>query len=175
MWRDVVRVYRRLEMRGEIRGGRFVAGVAGEQYGLFDAVERIRKVRDASAETEWLVISATDPLNLVGFITSHSRVPATRANRIVFVDGQPVAALEGGDGRWLAEVDEPTRMQAAHMLSCVAYERPMVDVEKYAVSSNGRQLRGPLAIVAMASRQLGFNGVHLNLHLLVGTHRYGIL
>ena len=94
------------------------------------AVERIRKIRNASAECEWLVVSATDPLNLVGIITSHLRVPATRANRIVFVDGQPVAALEGGDVRWLADVDEPTRTQAAHMLSGLAYERPMVEVEK---------------------------------------------
>jgi ATP-dependent helicase Lhr and Lhr-like helicase len=138
-WRELVSVYRRLEMRGEIRGGRFVGGVAGEQYALPEAVERIRKVRDASAEHEWLVISATDPLNLVGVITSHPRVPATRVNRIVFVDGQPIAAREGGDIRYLADVDEAARARAAHMLSGMAYERPVVDVARDAVAFNDRE------------------------------------
>ena len=63
-WRDLLPVYRRLEMRGEIRGGRFVGGVAGEQFALPEAVERLRKHRDRPAAETWSVISAVDPLNL---------------------------------------------------------------------------------------------------------------
>ncbi len=87
-------MYRRLEMRGEIRGGRFVRGVAGEQFALPDAVERLRKQRDEPAEPTWSVVSAADPLNLVGIVTRDPRVPSKRGNRVLFLNGCPVAARE---------------------------------------------------------------------------------
>src|SRR6185436_7953033 len=79
-WRDLLPVYRRLEMRGEIRGGRVVGGVAGEQFALPEAVERLRKHRDQPARDVWSVISAVDPLNLIGIVTLDARVPAVRGN-----------------------------------------------------------------------------------------------
>jgi ATP-dependent helicase Lhr and Lhr-like helicase len=115
-WGELVRIYRRLEMRGEIRGGRFVAGVAGEQFALSDAVERLRQMREEPAEESWQVVSAADPLNLVGIITRDARVPATRANRLLFVNGRPIAAAESRSVRWLADVDDATRQRATHML-----------------------------------------------------------
>ncbi|HSJ98699.1 MAG TPA: hypothetical protein VLC53_16605, partial [Myxococcota bacterium] len=104
-WRDLVRVYRRLEARGEIRGGRFVAGFGGEQFAAADAVGRLRAVRKAERIDELVVLSAADPLNLVGILTPEARVPAIHANRLLLKDGLPIAALEGGEVRRLAATD----------------------------------------------------------------------
>jgi len=104
-WRDLVRVYRRLEARGEIRGGRFVAGFGGEQFAAADAVGRLRAVRKAERIDELVVLSAVDPLNLVGILTPVDRVPAIHRNRVLFRDGLPIAAVEGGQLRRLAESD----------------------------------------------------------------------
>jgi ATP-dependent Lhr-like helicase len=116
-WRDLARVYRRLEMRGEIRGGRFVAGVAGEQFALPDAVEQLRKFRDEPEGPRWSVVSAADPLNLVGIVTRESRVPALRGNRVIYVDGRPIAARESREVRWLAQVDDEMRSRALRLLT----------------------------------------------------------
>src|SRR6185312_13713442 len=102
-WRDLVRAYRRLEARGEIRGGRFVAGFGGEQFAAPDAVGRLRAVRKSEKIGEVIVLSAADPLNLVGILTPEARVPAIHTNRLLLRDGLPIAALEGGEVRRLAE------------------------------------------------------------------------
>jgi ATP-dependent Lhr-like helicase len=101
-WRDLVRAYRRLEARGEIRGGRFVAGFGGEQFASADAVGRLRAVRKMDKIDEMVVLGAADPLNLVGILTPEARVPATHTNRLLLKDGLPIAALEGGELRRLA-------------------------------------------------------------------------
>ena len=101
-WRELLPVLRRLEMRGEIRGGRFVSGVAGEQFALPDAVERLRQHRERPDTEQWNVISAVDPVNLVGVITRDVRVPSVRGNRIVLLNGQPIAARGGRSIPWLA-------------------------------------------------------------------------
>jgi ATP-dependent Lhr-like helicase len=119
-WRELASVYRRLEMRGELRGGRFVAGVAGEQFALPEAVEQLRRMRDEPATETWTVISAADPLNLVGIITSGPRVPATRGNRIAMLNGRPIAARESRAIRWLAGLDESTAQQAQRILTCAS-------------------------------------------------------
>jgi ATP-dependent Lhr-like helicase len=115
-WHQLVRVYRRLEARGEIRGGRFVAGVGGEQFALADAVAPLREARDRPAELVYCTLSAADPLNLVGIITPGGRVPATRANRVLFLDGRPIAARESGMVRWLVEIDLDRQRQAERLL-----------------------------------------------------------
>jgi ATP-dependent Lhr-like helicase len=102
-WRDLLRVYRRLEARGEIRGGRFVAGVTGEQFALPDAVARLRAARRAPKSGQLVSISATDPLNLLGIVGPGERIAALAGNRIVFEDGVPLAVLEKGQVRALAE------------------------------------------------------------------------
>jgi ATP-dependent Lhr-like helicase len=104
-WRDLVRVYRRLEARGEVRGGRFVAGFGGEQFAAPDAVGRLRAVRKSEKTGERIVLSAADPLNLVGILTPGARVAAIHTNRLLLVDGVPVAALEAGEPRRLAATD----------------------------------------------------------------------
>ena len=95
-WRDLVRVYRRLEARGEIRGGRFVSGFVGEQFALPDAVTELRETHRSPATGKLEVVSACDPLNLAGIVTPGERVPAQPGNRVVFRDGVPVASLERG-------------------------------------------------------------------------------
>jgi len=104
-WRELVRVYRRLEARGEIRGGRFVSGFGGEQFAAPDAVGRLRAVRKAEKPGEMVVLSAVDPLNLVGILTPGARVAAVYRSRILVRDGVPIAAVEGGEVRRLAESD----------------------------------------------------------------------
>jgi ATP-dependent Lhr-like helicase len=116
-WRDLARVYRRLEMRGEIRGGRFVRGVAGEQFALSEAVEQLRKHRDEPDGAAWNVISAADPLNLVGIITRDARVPSKRANRILLLNGRPVAARESRQIRWIVDLKDPERHRATQILN----------------------------------------------------------
>jgi hypothetical protein len=174
-WWELLQVYRRLEARGEIRGGRFISGVAGEQFGLGETVRKLRQLRDeasrpttrtrslrhsfldtmrsgepdvdetsgsnddrdgqsafrvvalpggvveegspvdrrpnehtpATRKPEWLVLSAADPLNLVGIVTSHPRVPSAAHNRIVLLDGRPVAAVQNGELVMLEELPPP--------------------------------------------------------------------
>jgi ATP-dependent Lhr-like helicase len=101
-WRELLPVYRRLEARGEIRGGRFVAGMSGEQFALPDAVTRLRALRRAEPTGRVLAISAADPLNLLGIITPGERIAAIPTTRIAFIDGVPMAVLEGGRVRPLA-------------------------------------------------------------------------
>ncbi|MBS01151.1 MAG: ATP-dependent DNA helicase [Gammaproteobacteria bacterium] len=95
-WRDLLSVYRRLEDRGEVRGGRFVAGFAGEQFALPEAVAELRSVRSSSGNPEEISLSAVDPLNLAGIITPGQKVPAMPGNRVLYRDGIPVAAIIGG-------------------------------------------------------------------------------
>jgi ATP-dependent Lhr-like helicase len=105
-WRDVLRVYRRLEARGEVRGGRFVGGFSGEQYALPEAIGLLRGVRREAGGGELVAVSGADPLNLVGILTPGDAVPAVATNRILYRDGVPVAVKEGaGSGeRMLIDV-----------------------------------------------------------------------
>jgi ATP-dependent Lhr-like helicase len=104
-WRELVRVYRRLEARGEIRGGRFVGGFGGEQFAAPDAVGRLRAVRKMEKAGELIVLGAADPLNLVGILTPEARVAGIHRNRVLFRDGLPIAAVEAGQLRRLADSD----------------------------------------------------------------------
>ena len=102
-WRDLVKLYRRLEARGEIRGGRFVAGFGGEQFAAADAVGKLRAVRKLEKTEELVALSGADPLNLVGILSPDARVPALAGNRVLLRDGIAIAAVEGGKLRRLAE------------------------------------------------------------------------
>ena len=104
-WRVLARAYRRLEARGEIRGGRFVSGLSGEQFALPDAVERLREVRRTPPDHRVIVISAADPLNLAGIVTTGERVPAVATTRVAYRNGVPLAAMEGDYIRPLADIE----------------------------------------------------------------------
>jgi len=96
-WRDLLVALRRLEARGEIRGGRFVNGFVGEQFALPEALDELRGVRHPGPYAEIARVAATDPLNLVGVLTPGPRVPAIVGNAVLYLDGQVVASLEGGE------------------------------------------------------------------------------
>jgi ATP-dependent Lhr-like helicase len=93
-WQDLVRTYRRLEARGEIRGGRFVAGVAGEQYALSDVISVLRAAGNEIDEEEPLALPATDPLNLSGRIGAGQRVPALPGNSVVISTVKQILSRE---------------------------------------------------------------------------------
>ncbi|MDX2009506.1 MAG: DEAD/DEAH box helicase [Myxococcaceae bacterium] len=92
-WRELVQVYRRLETRGELRGGRFLHGFAGEQFALPEAVDLSRQTRRQPLSGEVVTLSAADPLNLTGVVTPGPRVPATLGQVVRYVDGVPEPAL----------------------------------------------------------------------------------
>jgi ATP-dependent Lhr-like helicase len=105
-WRELLYVYRRLEARGEVRGGRFVQGFSGEQYALPEAVGLLRDIRRRPPREEYLTIAAADPLNLAGVLTPGPRVQAQSGNRVLLRDGVPVAALIGGEFQALQAVGD---------------------------------------------------------------------
>jgi ATP-dependent helicase Lhr and Lhr-like helicase len=144
-WRILLRIYHRLEQRGEIRGGRFVAGISGEQFALPEAVGMLRAIRRANTGTmdfgfrspratedslarglaasepavaieNMVSISAADPLNLVGIITPGGRITAHTSNRILYYNGEPVAVLESGETRFLVELTRATEWKAKSAL-----------------------------------------------------------
>jgi ATP-dependent Lhr-like helicase len=102
-WYELGRIYRRWEARGEIRGGYFVGGVSGEQFALPEAIGLLRSIRKVSPTGELITLSAADPLNLQGILAPGARIAALTANRVLFRDGLPVAALEAGEARKLAD------------------------------------------------------------------------
>jgi ATP-dependent helicase Lhr and Lhr-like helicase len=115
-WRELVRVYRRLEARGEIRGGRFVTGMSGEQFALPDAIERLREVRRSGPDRALVTISAADPLNLTGIVTPGERLRTASRNRVVYRDGVPLAVREGDFLRELAPIDASTAADVSRAL-----------------------------------------------------------
>jgi ATP-dependent Lhr-like helicase len=115
-WRALARAYRRLEARGEIRGGRFVTGMSGEQFALPEAVERLREVRRTSKDGRLITISAADPLNLAGILDSGDRVRTITSHRIVYRDGIALAALEGDYMRPLGVIEPEAAADVASAL-----------------------------------------------------------
>lgn len=113
-WRELYYVYRRMEARDEIRGGRFVSGFAGEQFALPEAVAAMKQLKrsesrelaEGRTDERMVTISAADPFNLLGSVLPGARVPAIPSNRILFRGGVPVALQVGGEVRFLAKVAE---------------------------------------------------------------------
>jgi ATP-dependent Lhr-like helicase len=114
-WRELFYVYRRMEARGEIRGGRFVSGFAGEQFALSEAADLLNGVsRDESVDQ--VSVSATDPLNLAGIVTGGDLVPAIARNRVLFEQGIPIAVQAGGEVRFLREVPDHSQWHVRTLL-----------------------------------------------------------
>jgi ATP-dependent Lhr-like helicase len=105
-WRELLMVYRRLEGRGEVRGGRFVSGMSGEQFALLEAVGQLRAMRRQPASGRLIGVGAADPLNLTGIITPGERVAAVARSRVLYRDGVPVLALERNEIRALGVTPE---------------------------------------------------------------------
>jgi ATP-dependent helicase Lhr and Lhr-like helicase len=127
-WRELLRVYRRLEARGEIRGGRFVAGFAGEQFALPDAIGLLRAIRRKPASDIWVSLSGADPLNLVGILTPGSKLAGVMANRVLYRDGLPLALYSGGEVQFLETLDPAGQWQARKALLRSAAPPALIDL-----------------------------------------------
>ncbi|HKX08820.1 MAG TPA: hypothetical protein VJN67_11540, partial [Stellaceae bacterium] len=127
-WRDLLRVYRRLEARGEIRGGRFVQGFTGEQYALPDAVGALREMRRKPASDTWVSLSGADPLNLAGILTPGPKLAALTTNRLLYRDGIPIALLVGGEVQFLETLEPSQEWKARKALMRGAVPRSLIDV-----------------------------------------------
>jgi ATP-dependent Lhr-like helicase len=111
-WRDILMCCRRLEARGEIRGGRFVAGFSGEQYATTEAVGLLRDVRRKPHTNRYLSLSAADPLNLIGIITPGARLASLAGNRLLYRDGLPVATYAADEIHYLEDLPADERWEA---------------------------------------------------------------
>jgi ATP-dependent Lhr-like helicase len=115
-WRDILTCCRRLEARGEIRGGRFVAGFSGEQYATPEAVGLLRDIRRKPNNGHLIGLSAADPLNLVGVLTPEGRLPALTGNRVLYRDGLPIALYAGGEVRFLVPLEPKEQWDAQNAI-----------------------------------------------------------
>jgi len=124
-WRQLLPKLRRMELRGDLRGGRFIAGVGGEQFALADTVTALRKQQKTWQEQQDSgtphmpqrhVINATDPLNLLGTLLPGRKVPHLAGNRLLFEDGLPVAALEKDVAHCLDTADEARQWELQQLL-----------------------------------------------------------
>jgi ATP-dependent Lhr-like helicase len=114
-WRALLRVYHRLEARGEIRGGRFIAGLSGEQFALPEAIGALRAVRKRPHDGALVSVSALDPLNLVGTVLAGVKVPRILGARVLYRDGVVVATWVAGKLEWHGPttLDEQRTMRRA--------------------------------------------------------------
>lgn len=115
-WRELLMCFRRLEARGEIRGGRFVAGFTGEQYAAPEAIGLLRDMRHKPHSNSYVSLSAADPLNLVGIVTPGARLPALISNRLLYRDGVPIALLAGGEVKFLVQLEPKEQWEAQNLL-----------------------------------------------------------
>jgi hypothetical protein len=132
-WWELVRVLRRMELRGEVRGGRFIHGVGGEQFAVESAVSRLRDLRDKAEcngqAGSWVLVSAADPLNLAGILTTGPRIPATHKSALVIQNGRCVAAKIAGRIEFFAEVDPREHLAIRKSLQVGSKVRPVVLAE----------------------------------------------
>ncbi|MCY4645415.1 MAG: DEAD/DEAH box helicase [Gammaproteobacteria bacterium] len=110
-WWRLVRALRRMEARGDVRGGRFVTGVSGEQFALPEAVGLVRRIRRKAPSGRPVPVSAADPLNLTGILTPGPRIAKSTRSRVVYRDGVPVAAHEGSAFVRLGEYEDAVANQ----------------------------------------------------------------
>ncbi|HWG80420.1 MAG TPA: DEAD/DEAH box helicase, partial [Stellaceae bacterium] len=115
-WRELLRVYRTLEARGDIRGGRFVAGFSGEQFALPEAIGLLREARKKPETGAFVSLSGADPLNLAGILTPGPKLAALTGNRLLYRDGLPVALLAAGEVQFVETLDERSEWEARKSL-----------------------------------------------------------
>ncbi|MDI3400270.1 DEAD/DEAH box helicase [Pseudomonas sp. V88_4] len=116
-WRELLRTFHRLEARGEIRGGRFVSGLAGEQFALPEAIPLLREVRRRPHDGSLIAVCGVDPLNLAGTLLPGAKVPALASNRLVYRDGLPVAAEVAGKAQFWVELDSAAMSEIRNRLT----------------------------------------------------------
>ena len=116
-WRELTRVFRRLEARGEIRGGRFVSGVQVSSSPCPTPSSACAKSAARRADGHLVTVGTADPVNLAGIIAPGERLRAATRNKLVYRDGIPIAVLEGDFVRHLVPLDSTTLQQVSRVLS----------------------------------------------------------
>jgi ATP-dependent Lhr-like helicase len=142
-WRELLAVYRRWEARGEIRGGRFVDALGGEQYALSEAVQSLRRVRRSAERAQWVKLSAADPLNLAGLVGAGKKVAAIASHQIVYKDGVPVAARSGAGIEWLVDSGAGDREAVHALFNPVGRAQPRVAASSVRTPRQGELLAMP--------------------------------
>lgn len=143
-WRELLRVYQRLEARGELRGGRFIAGVSGEQFALPDAIAAMRRVRAQPLAQQWICLSASDPANLLGNLLPGERIARVPGNRVAFLDGLPMAAWSGDRFQPLQELSHEHGEQALRLLQRGPGAAEQTPLQQWLAQSPVTDARAPL-------------------------------
>jgi ATP-dependent Lhr-like helicase len=115
-WRVLLGCLRKMELRGALRGGRFISGVGGEQFAFSETVDALRKLHNASGNSgKYYSLAAADPVNLLNLVQSNKKLPRKLKNRVLYQDGVPIAVLDAGEVKFLKEigVDEQWSLQQA--------------------------------------------------------------
>jgi len=120
-WRILLRTLRKMELKGVIRGGRFIKGVGGEQFAFSDTVDILRSLAKKTANQPvvtnyYVVIAAADPLNLLGIILPDTKLPTLVNNRVLYRDGIPLATLKGGEVTFLTKIAPDQRWKLQQLL-----------------------------------------------------------
>ncbi|MDA8382109.1 MAG: DEAD/DEAH box helicase [Betaproteobacteria bacterium] len=139
-WRELLPILRRLEARGEVRGGRFVASVGGEQFALPEAVGLLRTIRRVPGDGAWVRLSAADPLSVAASCLVGLHVPATRAHRLLFRDGVLVAAWSAGQVKFFnarTAAEEQWATACLDVPSASSAARLQIRLVGWAKASNG--------------------------------------
>ena len=119
-WRPLLAVYRRMELKGTVRGGRFISGVGGEQFAFSETIDSLRKLKNAretSASASHYCLSATDPANLINLILPTRKLARLAGNRVLYRGGVPIALMESGEIRLLRQMGEEEQWQVRQMLT----------------------------------------------------------
>ncbi|MEX0818347.1 MAG: helicase-related protein, partial [Pirellulaceae bacterium] len=152
-WYELVRVLRRLELRGEIRGGRFITGVAGEQFAEEAAIGELRAVREAGPDASWVVLSAVDPLNLAGIVLAGARVIANSNNALILQGGKCVAAKQADGVEFFAPV--PLDVETAMRRSLqIGKREPDTNIRPAWVDTDRKPRKAPTLTSQVPSRSL---------------------
>ncbi len=158
-WFELVRVLRRMELRGDVRGGRFIAGVGGEQFAVESAVARLRDLRDQPATKAWAILSAADPLNLTGTIGNGQRIAAMHKNSLIVQAGRCVAAKVAGRIEFFAEVDAAEQLLMRKSLQVgrrvIAAPEPATIAPESVVFRRPAQASVPDETILNSRRRLG--------------------
>lgn len=143
-WRELLRMYQRLEARGEIRGGRFIAGLSGEQFALPDAIAALRRVRAQALPQQWVCVSASDPSNLLGSLLPGERVARVPGNRVAYLDGLPMAVWAADRFQPLQDLSTGQGEQALRLLQRGPGAAEQTPMEQWLAQSPGSIARAPV-------------------------------
>ena len=119
-WRELLIHLRKMELRGVLRGGRFIAGLGGEQFSLpetVDAIRKFKKARESGPKTKRYCLSAADPLNLMNLTSGSQKLPRIQKNRVLYQGGIPIAVLDSGRVKHLREFDSTSHWDILQMLT----------------------------------------------------------